>query len=145
MAELAGTDLAMFAAEYTSASSTSLWAVFDRINVDDKSRETINQAYARAFTPEGGSPWDHYQDALNSPNFDNTFMSPLKGAVAEIQLKNQLNQRGWNVDLAHKSNQSGWDIQGTNADGEFTRIQVKTGSNYSAGDVQDHMNKYPLV
>lgn len=144
MTGLAGTDRALFAAEFTSAVSVSLWAVFKRVNVDDKSRETIGQAYERTFSQEGRSVWEHYQDALNGPDFDNTFMSPMKGAVAEIQFRDQLNQRGWNVDLARNSNQPGWDIQGTKPDGEFTRIQVKTGTNYSAGDVQGQMDRYPV-
>ena len=144
MTGLVGTDRATFAAEVATGVSASLWALFGRVNVDDKSQETINEAYVRAFSPEGRTVWEHYQDALDSSNFDNTFMNPLKGAVAEIQLKDQLNQQGWNVDLARNSNQPGWDIHGTDPDGNYTRIQVKTGESYTASDIQVHMDNYPV-
>ena len=145
MTGLVGTDRVTFAAEFTSAVSFSLWGVFHRVNVDDTARETISQAYERAFSPEGRTVWDHFEDALDNPDtFDNTFMSPLKGAVAEFHLKEQLNQRGWNVDLAPGPDQSGWDLHGTDPAGNYTRIQVKTGESYTASDIQEHMDKYPV-
>ena len=142
---LVGTDRVTFAAEFTSAVSFSLWGIFDRVNVDDTLRETISQAYERTFPPEGRTAWEHFESALNNPEtLNNTFLSPLKGAVAEFHVKDQLNQRGWNVDLAPDPNQPGWDLHGTDPAGNYTRVQVKTGESYSASDIQEHMDKYPV-
>ena len=144
MTGLVGTDRAMFAAEFTSAVSVGLWSVFKRVNVDDDLRETMTQAHKRAFPGETRTVWEHHQDALNTETYDNTFMSPLKGAVGEIQVREQLNQQGWNVDLAPSSSQPGWDLHGADPDGNYTRPQVKTGDSYTAGDIQEHMDNYPL-
>ena len=145
MTGLVSTDRVTFAAEITSAVSFSLWGVFDSVNVDDTLRETTSQAHERAFPTEGRTAWEHFEDALNSPDtFDNTFMSPLKGAVAEFHAKEQLNQRGWNVDFAPNPNQPGWDLYGTDPAGNPTRIQVKTGESYTASDIQEHMDTYPV-
>ena len=145
MTGLVGTDRVTFAAEFTSVVSFSLWGIFDRVNVDNTLRETISQAYERAFSPEGRTVWGHFEDALNNPEtFDNTFMSPLKGAVAELHVKEQLNQRGFNIDLAPDPNQPGWDLHGTDPAGTYTQIQVKTDESYTASDIQEHMDKYPV-
>ena len=145
MTGLVSTDRVTFAAEVTSAVSFGLLGIFDRVNVDDTLRETISQAYERAFSPEGRTVWAHFEDALKNPEtFNNTFMSPLKGAVAEFHVKEQLNQKGWNVDLAPDPNQPGWDLHGTDPAENYTRIQVKTGESYTASDIQEHMDKYPV-
>ena len=145
MTGLVGTDHVTFAAEFTSALSFSLWGLFDRVNVDDTVHETISQAYERAFSPDGTTVWGHFEDALRNPEtFNNTFMSPLKGVVAEFHVKEQLNQRGWNIDLAPDPNQPGWDLHGTDPAGNYTRIQVKTGESYTASEIQEHMDRYPV-
>ena len=144
---LVSTDRAMFAAEFASAASFGMWAVFPGVNVDDDLRETMVQAHERAFPSEDRAVYEHWQEieALNDPvAMNNTFMSPLKGVIAEINAKNQLNQRGWNVDLAPDSRQPGWDLHGTDLSGNYTRIQVKTGTSYDAGDIQEHMDRYPI-
>ena len=142
---LVSTDRAMFAAEFAAAASFGMWPVFDRVNVDDHLRDTISQAHARAFPREEKTVWEHHQDALNDPEaYDNAFMSPLKGVVAEINAKEQLNQRGWNLDLAPASNQPGWDLYGTDQSGNYTQIQVKTGTSYDAGYIQQQMDRYPI-
>ena len=145
MSGLVGTDRAMYAAEFASAVSLGMWPVFDRFNVDDDLRENMTQAHERAFPGEIRTIWEHHQDALNNPeSYNNAFMNPLKGAVAEIQVKEQLNQLAWNVDLAPYSNQPGWDLHGADPDGNYTRIQVKTGEHYTASDIQEHMDKFPV-
>ena len=145
MTGLVSTDRVTFAAEVTSAVSFSLWGVFDRVNVDDTVRETISQAYERAFSLDGRTVWKHFEDALNNPEtFNNTFMSSLKGVVAEIHVKEQLNQRGWNIELAPDPNQPGWDLHGTDPAGSYTRVQVKTGESYTASEIQEHMDRYPV-
>ena len=141
MTGLVSTDRVTFAAEVTSAVSFSLWGVFDRVNVDD----TLHQAHERVFPSDGRAAWEHYEDALNSPGtFDNTFMNDLKGAVAELHLKEQLNQRGWNLDLAPSPNQPGWDLHGTDPTGSYTQVQVKTGKSYTTSEIQEHMDRYPV-
>ena len=49
MAGLVTTDRAMFAAEFTSTVSFSLWAIFPGVNLDDELRNTLSEAYGRAF------------------------------------------------------------------------------------------------
>ena len=144
---LVSTDRAMFAAEFAAAASFGMWAIFPGVNVDDDLRETMVQAHERAFPGEDRAVYEHWQDveALNdSVAMNNTFMSPLKGAVAEINAKEQLNENGWNVDLAPGSTQPGWDLYGTDPTGNYTQIQVKTGTSYDAGDIQEHMDRYPV-
>ena len=147
MAGLVSTDRAAFAAEFTSAVSFGLWAIFPGVNVDDDLRDTMNEAYGRAFPGQDGPVWEHWQGVaeLNDPvAMNNTFMSPLKGTVAELHVKEHLNARGWDIDLARDSNQPGWDLQGTDPEGNFTRIQVKGGESYSAGAIQEHMDRFPV-
>ena len=142
---LLSTDRAMFAAEFASAASFGMWYIFDDVNVDDVLREKLIQAHERAFPGEDRTVWEHHQDALNDPGtYDNGFMSPLKGVVAEINAKEELNQRGWAVDLAPDASQQGWDLSGTDPSGNYTQIQVKTGESYDAGDIQGHMDNYPV-
>ena len=115
--------------------------------MDDDLRDTMNEAYGRAFPQADGPVWEHWQDVagLNDPvAMNNTFMSPLKGAAAEVQAREQLNQRGWDVDLARESNQPGWDLHGTDPAGNFTQIQVKGGKSNTAGDIQEHMDRFPV-
>ncbi len=145
MTGLVSTDRAMYAAEFTSAVSLSMWPIFDGVNVDDDLRETMIQAHERAFPGEARTVWEHHQDALNDPEtYNKAFMSPFKGVVAEINAKEQLNQRGWDLDLAPDPGQLGWDLHGTDPNGNYTQIQVKTGTSYDASDIQEHMGRYPV-
>ena len=145
-------DRAMYAAEFASATSFGLWYIFDDrtllgvnvpftgINVDDSWRETLNFAHNEmAFQNETRTVWQHYRDALENPeNLDNSFISPLKGSVAEIMAKEQLAQQGYTEldfprDAAGEiiSNNPGWDLHGYDPNGEYTRIQIKTGASDS--------------
>ena len=142
---LVNTDRAMYSAEFASGASFGIWAFFPGVNVGDDLREAMIQAHERAFPGEERTAWEHHQDALNDPEtYNNAFMSPLKGVVAEINTKEQFNQRGWDVDLAPDPNQLGWDLHGTDPSGNYTQIQVKTGRFYEASDIQEHMDKYPV-
>ena len=62
------------------------------------------------------------------------FLDDLKGIVAEFNARDQFNQRGFNLDLAEDRFQRGWDLHGTNPDGEYVQIQVKTGISDSQFD-----------
>ena len=151
LAEIVSMDRSMFAAEFTSATSFGLWALFegtpltDGVNVDDYSREAIIEAGVRAFPNDNQSVWEHHQEALNSPEtYNNSFMNPLKGALAEVHARDSQNQAGGSVELAPVRNQPGWDVYGTSPEGNDTQIQVKTGESYGLSDIQEHMDKYPL-
>ena len=149
IAGIVNIDRTMYAAEFASAVSFGMWYIFeDRtllgmnvpftgINVDDNWRETLNVAHDEmAFQNETRTVWQHYQGALENPeNLDNSFMSPLKGSVAEIRAKEQLEQQGYtDLDFPRDaegkiiSNNEGWDLHGINPEGEYTQIQVKTGT-----------------
>ena len=128
----------MYAAEFASAVSFGLWPVFgDAILDANFSGTEINDSYLQAA----------YDRILSTNNFDpdmnvveywlhaeaeggdtlNEFFWRLKGVVAEFNARDQLNQRGYDLELADDPFQRGWDLHGTNPDGEYTPIQVKTG------------------
>ena len=138
---LVSTDRTMYAAEFASAASIGLWAVFDGINVDDELRETMIQAHRDVFPNETRSVTEHWQDVvgLNDPEaVNNQFMSPLKGRMAEISVKEQLEQNGF-TDIAFPRdgsgeldlNNEGWDVSAVGSDGQEVLIQVKTGASDS--------------
>ncbi len=145
-------DRAMYAAEFSAGVAFGLWYIFeDRslvglnvpgtgLNVDDNWRETLNFAHDEmAFQNETITVWQHYQDALESPEtFENTFMSPLKGSVTEIKAKDILEeQKGYTLDFPRDaegkiiSNNDDWDLHGLDPNGEYTQIQVKAGDSDS--------------
>ena len=72
------------------------------------------------------------------------FENMLKGVVAELNIRDHFNQRGYNVELADNPYQRGYDLHGADPDGEYTQIQVKTGEHYSTSQLQEHMERYPL-
>ena len=138
---LANTDRTMYDAEFASTASIGLWAVFDGINVDDELRETMIQAHRDVFPNETRSVTEHWQDVvgLNDPEaVNNQFMSPLKGRMAEISVKEQLEQNGF-TDIAFPRdgsgeldlNNEGWDVSAVGSDGQEVIIQVKTGASDS--------------
>ena len=161
---LVNMDRAMYAAEFTSAVSFGLWYIFDErsvvgisipgtgINIDDDLRETMIRAHELAFPSETRTVWEHFQDALNNPGaLDNTFMSPFKGKVAELETNQLLESDGWtHMTLAPDLSHPIWDNIGINPDGNVAVVQTKIGESYSAKDVQDwvaedHPNLYEQV
>ena len=140
---LVGTDRATFAAEFTSAVSVSLWGVFDQVNVDD----SLAKAYKAQYPNEEASQPLHEQweeMVERGPESARGFISGLKGKVAEFEGKAQLEDSGFtNVKLAPTSNQEGWDISAVDPEGQAVPIQVKTGTSYSASDVQGLMEDSP--
>ena len=139
---LVNTDRAMYAAEFVTGVSSAMWYIFDDrsvlginvpgtgVSVDDHLRETMTQAHDMAFPNEDRTVAEHWQDvAFNDPDaMNNTFMSPLKGKVAEIKVAEKLEQDGFtNVELASDLGQPGWDISAIGPDGQEVFIQVKTG------------------
>ena len=162
--DIVSMDRALYAAEFTSAASFGLWYIFDErsvlgisipgtgINLDDDLRERMIQAHELAIPSETRTVWEHSQDALNNPGtFDNSFMSPFKGKVAELETNQLLESDGWtHMTLAQDLRHPFWDNIGINLDGKVAVVQTRTGESYSANDVQDwmaedHPNLYEQV
>ena len=145
MAGLVSTDRAAFAAEFTSAVSFSLWAIFPAVNVDDK----LAAAYEAQYPNEAArqSLHEKWQDmAQRGPESEQGFLSGLKGKVAEFDAKELLEGKGYtNVDIALDPTQGVWDISATNLNGQNVPIQVKTGTEGYAGEVQGLMVENPNV
>lgn len=143
VAGLASTDRAMYAAEFASAISFSLWGVFDHINVDDNLATAYKAQYPGLDADH--SLHEHWQEIMErGPESVQGFVSGLKGKVAEFEAQERLEALGYtDVNLATAANQEGWDISAINPDGEGVLIQVKTGTSYSAGDIQGLMEDKP--
>ena len=102
------------------------------------------------LSPSADRPvWEHWQEVaeLNDPiALNNTFMSTLKGTVAELHTKGLLEENGFtNVELAPSLNQPIWDISAIGPDGQNVLVHVKTGAAEYAGEVQDLMVQNPDV
>ena len=136
---LVNTDRAMYAAEFVTGVSSAMWYIFDDrsvldmnvpgtgtgLNVDDH----LRKAHDIVFEHEDRTVAEHWQDALNNPDtMNNTFMSSLKGKVAELKVAENLKQDGFkNVEVAAALGQPEWDISAIGPDGQEVFIQVKTG------------------
>ena len=144
MTGLVSTDRAMYAAEFASAVSVGMWYVFgddasrtDTILRTDFPGTEINDsylqtAYERTDLFDSDVPdmnvVERWRQALASgEDSKEDFLDDLKGIVAEFNARDQFNQQGYNPELAADHYQRGWDLHGTNPDGEYVQIQVKTG------------------
>lgn len=147
LADLAYTDRAMFAAEFASATSFGLWAIFDGVNVDDGLRETMNQAHERAFGNYDGNLVEHWQEVVAAGDASvRGFINALKGKAAEINAADLLEQKGYTgVAIAANPTQPVWDISAIAPDGESALFQVKTGAEGYANSVMDAMDNTPDV
>lgn len=149
IAGLTNTDRAMFAAEFTSAVSLGLWAIFPSSNVDDDLRDTMNEAYREQYPNEaaGQSLHEKWQEMAESgPDAQAGFINGLKGKVAEHDAKDLLEDRGYaGVEIAPDPTQEVWDISATGPDGQDILIQVKTGTSLSAGNIESLMEGHPNV
>ena len=143
MADLVDTDRAMYAAEFTAATSFGLWAIFDDINVDDN----LAQAYAAQYPGLAAdhSLHEHWQQMLErGPASADGFVSGLKGKVAEFNAKDMLEQQGWtNVEIAPNPTQAVLDISALNDAGESILFQVKTGVAERAAEIQQLVSESP--
>ena len=145
IAGLTSTDRTMYAAELASGVSLGMWAVFDRVNVDD----SLTRAYATRWPDLAADrslyeQWQTLADSGEGAGENEWFFSGLKGQLAEFEAHERLEAQGFtNVELAPASNQEGWDIGAVDADGRDVLIQVKTGTSYSASDVQSLMEDNP--
>ena len=143
--ELARTDSALHAAEFTASVSFAMWGIWDEINVDD----TLAHAYGAQYP---GLAADHslHEHWLRmneqGPESVQGFVSGLKGKVAEFDFAQRLEEQGYtNVTIATDPTQGIFDITATNPLGEFELWQVKTVSAEQASEVMNRMLKSPDV
>ena len=138
-------DRAMYAAEFASGASFGLWAIFDRMNVDD----TLAEAYAAQYPglASDHSLHEHWTEIMDrGPESMEGFINGLKGKIAELDLAERLEQSGFtNVEIATDPTQSVWDIRAVSPEGEAVLIQVKTGAAEYASEVQDLIADNPGI
>ena len=144
MTGLVSTDRAMYAAEFASVVSVGMWYVFgddasrtDTILRTDFPGTEINDSYLQAAyertdlfdsdVPDMNVVERWRQALASGEDSKEDFLDDLKGIVAEFNARDQFNQQGYNLELAADRYQRGWDLHGTNPDGEYVQIQVKTG------------------
>ena len=142
--DIASMDRAMYAAEFASAVSVGMWYVFgddasrtDTVLRTDFPGTEINDSYLQAAYERTGlfdpdmpdvNVVDRWHQALaNDEGSKEEFLDDLKGNVAEFNARDQLNQQGYNLELAADRYQRGWDLHGPDPDGEYVQIQVKAG------------------
>ena len=151
-------DRAMYAAEFASAVSFGMWFVFDDDAIlstnfpwTEVNESHLQPAYERlAITdPHKYAPdvnvverwrqaWSEGEDGATE------FYDDLKGIAAEFKVRDEYNQQGYDLELADSPWQRGWDLHGTDPNGDYTQIQVKTGDSYSISQLQERMEQYPL-
>ena len=133
--DLVNTDRATYAAEFASAVSMGMWPVFgDAILSTDFPGTEINESYLQAayerthlFDPDVDVAERWRQALADGEDDKEDLLDDLKGIVAEFNARDQLNQRGYNVELAEDRFQRGWDLHGTAPNGEYVQIQVRAG------------------
>ena len=133
--DLVNTDRAMYAAEFASAVSVGMWPVFgDAILSTDFPGTEINESYLQAayqradlFDPDVDVAERWRQALADGDDAKEDFLDRLKGIVAEFNARDQLNQRGYNLELAEDRFQRGWDLHGTDPNGEYVQVQVRAG------------------
>ncbi len=145
IAGLVSTERTMHAAEFVSASSSAMWTVFDRVNVDDR----LAEAYATRWPEMAGErslheQWQVLMGGSEEAGESEWFFNGLKGQLAEFEAQELLEARGFtNVNLASAPNQQGWDISAVDPEGQAVLIQVKTGTSYSASDAEGLLEAEP--
>ena len=142
---LVSTDRTMYAAEFASAASIGLWAVFDGINVDDKLTKAYEAQYTRIS--ENQSLFEYAQQKMEAgPDAWDDFIDQYKGKVAEFDAKDLLENDGYsNVTIASNPNQPAWDISAIDQGGNEVFFQVKTGMPDYSGDVASAMEANPDI
>ena len=145
LADLRDSRPELLAAEYATATSIALWAIFDEVNVDDR----INAAYQAQYPNQAAeySLHEKVQELTESgEEAYGGFISGIKGKMAEFNAAERLEQAGYtDVTIAPSSNQPVFDITATAPDGETVWWQVKTGQESYAVKVQAAMTENPDV
>ena len=141
MADLVNTDRAMYAAEFTAATSFGLWAIFDSINVDDRLLEAYETRWPEMS--DHYSLYENFQQLSESGESTDWLVSGLKGQLAEFAAAERYTQAGGTVILPDSATQPGYDFQVIWPGGEEVFVQVKTGAAERAGEIQQIMNENP--
>ena len=142
MADLVSTDRAMYAAEFTAATSFGLWSIFGSINVNDN----LAQAYAAQYPGLAADHSLHKHCQMMMENGSDSmdgFTSGLKGKVAEFNAAERYEQAGGTVIFPDSATQPGYDFQVIWPGGEEDFVQVKTGAAERAGEIQQIMEENP--
>ena len=139
--DLARTDAAFHAADMTTANSFALWGIFDDINVDDNLLEAFEKAYpGQALDQSLHEQWVEMLE--RGDRSAGGFVSGIKGKLAEIQYQDLLEQNGYtDVVIPDDPTQPVWDISAIAPNQEPVLIQVKTGAEGYASEVQDLMSE----
>ena len=145
LADLRDSRPELLAAEYATATSIALWAIFDEVNVDDR----INAAYQAQYPNEAAeySLHEKVQELTESgEDAYGGFISGIKGKMAEFNAAERLEQSGYtDVVIAPDPTQPVFDITATAPDGTPALWQVKTGGESYAANVQTAMTENPDV
>ena len=145
VARIQGMDRNHFSIEVSQATEEALEALFDARNVPD----VLNEAFGKAFSSvaESTSLHERYQEMMErGPGSVSSFVSNLKGKVAELKAKSILEELNpsYKFELAESPTQPGWDLMGTSPDAPDIFVQVKVGGQGYADEVvdamQDHAN-----
>ena len=145
MAGLVSTDRAMHAAEFASAVSLGMWAVFSEVNVDDNLAAAYEAQYPRLAADH--SLHEHWQEMVDRGQESmDKFVDGLKGKVAEFETKEMLQAEGYtNVEIDPDPTNEIWDISAVDPNGQNVLIQVKSHAEGSASGVQGLMEANPDI
>ena len=143
--DLVTTDRAMYGAEFTSAASFGMWAIFDDINVDDKITAAYEAQYPRLAADH--SLHEQWQEMIERGEVSmDKFIDGLKGKVAEFDTAEILEQNGFTgVTIAADPTHQVWDISAVDADGEAVFFQVKSYVEDNAYVVENLMSENPDI
>ena len=155
--DIVNMDSAMYAAEFASTVSAGLWFIFEDksvmgvnvpgtgINVDDNLTRAFDTRWPDLAADRTlHEQWQVLRDSGEGAGENEWFFNGMKGQLAEFEAQAQLEALGYtNVRLASAANQEGWDVSAIDANGQDVLIQVKTGTSYSAGDIQVLMEDNP--
>lgn len=145
LADLRDSRPELLAAEYATATSIALWAIFDEVNVDDR----INAAYQAQYPNEAAEYSLHEKAQELTERGEEAyggFISGIKGKMAEFNAAERLEQAGYtDVVIAQDPTQPVFDITATAPDGTPALWQVKTGGESYAANVQAAMMENPDV
>jgi len=142
--EITNMDRDTVAIELSEGIENSLLAIFDARNIPDK----LFEAHRLYSSDYAGSLHKHYQDLVAEGKNVDSFVSGLKGKLAELEVRDMLDEQmpthEW--ELAANPNQPIWDIIGKPiADGQDIFVQVKIGSEAYARTVTDAMDQHRKV
>lgn len=143
--DLAWTDTALQAAEFTASVSFAMWGIWDQVNVDD----TLVRAYNAQYPGLAADHSLHEHWLLmneQGPASAQGFVNGVKGKVAELNFARSLEEQGYtNVAIAADPTQEIWDITSFNPMGDLELWQVKAVGAEAAAEVTNSMLGNPDI